>query len=347
MQMLMESNAHDVNSVLEVSSSCLRMLETHSYWFGQHLGWPSSAHPSGDGWGQNSAHPSGDGWGAQPADCGKYDASASEPFKDFPNELVRVILRWIQVSVCAEHEVQATNLQEAVMQESDYEPDYEPDHTFYKNDFHDNNSDWVMEAVNKGLLSRDNCYPAKQWLHSVMFSWATINHIRQRSRNNDAEDSREERAIILTDVKQCILLNQVNIIGGAVCAVCASEPDVHAGMAFKPIAMSCKLLGAEPASGASKKYSVPAIDYTVSGSGYLIGQSFQALMKAQGHQWWASSASQCLEVGRLPSVDSLKNLNGDVDPSGLLLAEPCIFRNRRTRWGNWKYSPAHPHWDQY
>ena len=146
---------------------------------------------------------------------------------------------------------------------------------------------------------------------------------------------------------------------------------MHAGMAFKPIAMSCKLLGASAASNhcnswviqpkaaeggeaaeAGKvrahnriRYSVPAIKYKVSGSGLEVGESFQALMQAQGQQWSSCDARNCLEVGRLPSVDSMKNTEANVEPmADALLDQPCIFRTRRTRWAHWEYSPAPGYW---
>ena len=135
--------------------------------------------------------------------------------------------------------------------------------------------------------------------------------------------------MIIKDVKQCILLNQVHVIGGDVGGVCVSDHGVHAGMAFNTISRSCKLLGTTAASAASQ-YSMPAIGYTVWTPHSVVGQSLQALMETQGQDWCACGASACLEVSGLRSVHSLRNLLGDVQPCWLTLTQPCIFRQRKT-----------------
>ena len=144
-------------------------------------------------------------------ECGKHDPCAHEPFQDLPQDVLGTILRLIQVSVCAERELQSKRLQKAVGDPA--------------SDFYYNNASWVMQCFLNDLLSPEDT----QWLSAVQFSGETIDHIRQRSNNRidannasvygEIDEEFVERKMIIADVKQCIILNQVVLIGGNVCVV--------------------------------------------------------------------------------------------------------------------------------
>lgn len=142
-------------------------------------------------------------------ECGKHDPSTHEPFQDLSQDVLGTILRLVQVSVCKERELQATRLKDAVGADD--------------SDFYYNNADWVKQCFLNGLLSPEDT----QWLRAVQFSGETIHHIRQRSNkridaNNASvygviDEEVEERKMIIADVKQCIILNQVVLIGRHAC----------------------------------------------------------------------------------------------------------------------------------